>query len=144
MRYLRAVRMGDRLLSLLDGEEDWMSDPAIVKMIEEIHRETVTQKSPSRSFMATDGANVDTPLGIEWNTDGNAWTLVMTEAYRLDVPLAVKVVEDIANNGVYQTSWAGTEDFNQWLRDFGQAYCQGLVRERASAYASKGATNDGV
>jgi hypothetical protein len=111
------------------GRDEWMSED-IKQLIREIHRETVTEKSPSRSFMATDGALVDTPLGIEWNTDGNAWTLVMTEAYRLNVPLAVTVVEDIAVNGPVQKSWVGSKDFNQWLRDFGQAYCQGLVAEK--------------
>lgn len=131
-RYQRAIRMGaDRLLAFLD-EEDWMNDPDVKKMIGDIWRETVDQKSPSRSFVAEDGKPIDTPLGILWNIDGNAWTLVMTEAYRLDVPLAVKVIEDIANNGVRQTSWAGANDFNKWLQDFGQAYCQGLVKDKLS------------
>jgi hypothetical protein len=125
------MNMGDRLLAFAqNGEDDWMANPDVIKMITEIHRETVTQSGPSRSFMAEDGKSIDTPLGIEWNTDGNAWTLVMTEAYRLDVPLAVQVVEDIADNGVSQTSWAGSNKFNKWLQDFGQAYCKGLVAEK--------------
>ena len=93
------------------------------------------------------GDLIDTPLGILWNIDGNAWTLVMTKAYELDVPLAIKVIEDIAENGVRQTSWAGGADkdsrvkFNQWLRDFGQAYCEGLVQEKKDkAAAAKAAT----
>jgi predicted chitinase len=131
-RYASAMNMGDRLLALVSGEEDFMADEDIKKLIREIHRETVTQSSPSRSFMAEDGKNIDSPLGIAWNTDANAWTLVMTEAYRLDVPLAVTVVEDIAENGVRQTSWAGVNDFNEWLREFGQAYCAGLVAEKAA------------
>lgn len=113
------------------GEDDFMADEDIKQMIRDIHRETVTQSGPSRSFMADDGKNIDSPLGIEWNTDGNAWTLVMTEAYRLGVPLAVGVVEDIAQNGVAQTSWVGSNTFNAWLQEFGQAYCQGLVAEKA-------------
>lgn len=128
-RYQTCIQMGDRLLELL-GQDDWMTNPDVVKMITEIHRETVEQKSPSRSFMAEDGNPIDTPLGIAWNTDANAWTLVMTEAYRLNVPLAVKTVEDIAQNGVAQTSWAGANGFNKWLQDFGQAYCKGLVYEK--------------
>ena len=145
-RYSRAMQMGDRLLAFLD-EEEWMSDPDVKKMISDIWRETVDQKSPSRSFVADDGNLIDTPLGILWNIDGNAWTLVMTKAYELDVPLAIKVIEDIAENGVRQTSWAGGADkdsqvkFNQWLRDFGQAYCQGLVQEKKDkAAAAKAAT----
>lgn len=113
-----------------------MTNPTALQLLQDIHRETVTQQSPSRSFMAEDGKLIDSPLGIEWNTDGNAWTLVLTEGYWNDAPLAVRVVEDIAENGVRQTSWAGSADkdstvkFNQWLRDFGQAYCQGLVRRK--------------
>lgn len=92
-----------------------------------IFRETVAQVGPSRSFMATDGNGVDTPLGIGWNTDGNAWTLVVTKAYELGVPWAVKVVEDIAKNGVYQGTYAAASPF---LSEFGRAYCQGLVRAK--------------
>lgn len=92
---------------------------------DDIHRETVTQAGPSRSFMATDGNNVDTPLGIGWNTDGNAWTLVVTKAYELGVPWAVSVVTKIANDGVYQGTYASQSPF---LREFGQAYCQALVK----------------
>ena len=69
---------------------------------DQIHRETSTQQGPSRSFMADSGGNIDTPLGIAWNTDGNAWTLVMTEAYRLGVPFAVKVVEAVATRRCLQ------------------------------------------
>lgn len=92
----------------------------------DIHRETVAQAGPSRSFMATDGTNVDTPLGIGWNTDGNAWTLVVTEAYKLGVPWAVDVVTQIAKNGVYKGTYA---EANPFLREFGKAYCQGLVKK---------------
>jgi predicted chitinase len=124
------------LTPLIEGD-DWMADEDIKQLIRDIHRETVTQESPSRSFMSTGGNKIDTPLGIEWNIDGNAWTLVMTEAYRLDVPLAVTVIEDIATNGVNQTSWVGANDFNKWLQDFGQAYCNGLVAEKKAKLTAK-------
>lgn len=94
---------------------------------DDIHRETVTQGGPSRSFMATDGNPVDSPLGIAWNTDGNAWTLVVTKAYELGVPWAVGVVESIAKNGVYQGTYAAA---NPFLSEFGRAYCQGLVKAK--------------
>lgn len=142
LRYNRAIAKGDALLNLLPREDNWMNNPDLIKMITEIHRETVEQKSPSRSFMAEDGRLIDTPLGIAWNDDGNTWTLVLTEAYRLDVPKAVEIVEHIAEHGVYPGSYA-SQDYNKWLQEFGQAYCQGLVRERANAYASKG-DSDGV
>lgn len=129
-RWNNALAMGDTLMALLtDTGDDWMSNPDAIQMLTEIHRETVIQSGPSRSFMAEGGGNIDTPLGIGWNTDGNAWTLVLTEAYRLNVSLAVKVVETIAKDGVYPGTWA-SEDFNKWLATFGQAYCQGLVAEK--------------
>ncbi|AGU91960.1 endolysin [Mycobacterium phage Adawi] len=137
MNWFRAQIAARMALGPTTGGDDWMADPTALELLRDIHRETVTQKSPSRSFMAEDGKLIDSPLGIEWNTDGNAWTLVLTEAYWNDTPLAITVVEDIAANGVRQTSWAGSADkdsevkFNQWLRDFGQAYCQGLVRRKA-------------
>lgn len=90
---------------------------------DQIHTETVAQKGPSRSFMATDGNNIDTPLGILWNVDGNAWNTVVTHAYLFDVPWAVDVVETIARDGVYDGTYA---ESNPWLASLGQAYCQGL------------------
>lgn len=36
-RYARCMEMGDRILNLTVGDDDWMSDPEIVKMIKEIH-----------------------------------------------------------------------------------------------------------
>lgn len=130
-RWNLALAQGDSLLTLLVDEDDWMTNPQVVQMIADIHRETVDQHGPSRSFMAVDGTLIDTPLGINWNTDGNAWTLVLTEAYRLGVPLAVATVEYIAANGVYPDSYASA-DANKWLADFGQAYCKGLVAEKAT------------
>jgi hypothetical protein len=96
---------------------------------DDLHREGVTQQSPSRSFMADSGAFIDSPLGIAWNSDGNAWNLVMTNAYLFDVPYAVKVVESVAKNGVYEGTYAKN---NPFLREFGQAYCQGLVKYKAN------------
>lgn len=136
-RYANCQNMGQRLLALVeDTGDDWMSDPDIKQMIAEIHRETVTQKSPSRSFMAEDAGLIDTPLGIDWNSDGNVWTLVLTEAYRLNVPKAVHVVETIAENGVFPGTYA-SEDYNKWLAEFGQAYCKGLVAEKQGKQTTK-------
>lgn len=96
---------------------------------DDIHREDVTQKGPSRSFMADGGAVIDTPLGIHWNNDGNLWNTVMTNAYLFDVPYAVDVVENIAKHGVYPDTYAASQP---WLAKFGQDYCKGLVRYKAA------------
>lgn len=100
------------------------------QLVREIHRETVTQHGPSRSFMAVDGNPIDTPLGVEWNIDGNIHTLVLTEAYRLNVPMAVEIVEHIAEHGVYEKAWAAKQP---WLATFAKQYCQGLVNEKKTA-----------
>ncbi|AXN53318.1 lysin A [Mycobacterium phage Thonko] len=106
---------------------DPLSNPDVVKMIAEIHRETVTQKSPSRAGLATDGAKVDTPLGIEWNTDGNVWDMKLTLAYLFDVPYAVEVVEHVAEHGVYPDTYAANRDDGGWLAGLTQDYAAGLV-----------------
>ncbi|AYD82042.1 endolysin [Mycobacterium phage Saguaro] len=115
------------------GEDSWMSDPDVRQMIAEIYRETVTQKSPSRSFMAVDGALVDTPLGIDWNIDGNVWNIQTSLEYLCDVPYAVEVVETIAEHGVYEGTYAAGR---QWNSERGQAYCRGLVALKAQLYAA--------
>lgn len=111
------------------GEDDDVIDPALVKMIQEIHQETVTQKSPSRSFMATDGHQIDSPLGIEWNTDGNGWNLVVSLGYIAGEPFCVSVVESIAATGVFEGTYAKEE--NPWLAQLGQSYCKALVEFKA-------------
>lgn len=93
------------------------------------------KKGPSRAFMATDGKPVESPLGFIYNIDGNVWSQQLTWAYLFDVPLALDVVETVARNGPYDGSWADSEDFNAWLREFGQAYCQGLIDFKAALVA---------
>lgn len=82
---------------------------------------------PSRSFMATDGSGVASPLGFIYNIDGNVWSQQLTWAYLFDVDLAVEVVETVARSGAYAGSWVQSESFNAWLNEFGQQYCQGLM-----------------
>lgn len=53
--YQRALAMGDKLLSLLQGDDDPLSDPAIVKMITELHACLLGNKVPSQSRYATEG-----------------------------------------------------------------------------------------
>lgn len=85
------------------------------------------KKAPSRAFVATDGSPVESPLGFLYNIDGNVWNQSLTWAYLFHVPLAVEVVETVAATGAYEGSWVESESFNQWLNEFGQAYCQGLM-----------------
>ena len=87
---------------------------------------------PSRSFMATDGAGVTSPLGFLYNMDGNIWSQQLTWAYLFDVELATDVVETVARTGAYAGSWVQSESFNAWLNEFGQQYCQGLVAFKAA------------
>lgn len=94
---------------------------------DEMHRETSTQRGPSRSFLADNGNGIDTPLGIAWNSDANIHQNTMTWGYLFDVPLAVKVVEYVAKNGVYPGTWAAQPE-NAWWAQFGQSYCQGLMK----------------
>jgi hypothetical protein len=82
---------------------------------------------PSRSFLATDGKGVESPLGFLYNIDGNVWTVVLTFGYLFHVRLAVEVVETVAEKGSYEGSWAESREFNAWLNEFGQEYCKGLV-----------------
>ena len=103
------------------------------RMIREMYEEwNARKKGPSRSFLATDGSTVESPLGFLYNIDGNVWTQQLTWAYLFHVPLAIEVVESVAKNGSYQGSWVAANDFNAWLNQFGQAYCQGLVEFKAA------------
>lgn len=53
-RYTRAIRMGDRLMSLLEGDDDPLSDPALVQKINELH-EMFLGPVKSQSRYATEG-----------------------------------------------------------------------------------------
>jgi putative chitinase len=53
-RYAACMNMGDRILNLLEGQDDWMSNPDIEKMIREIHA-GLFNKITSQSRYKTDG-----------------------------------------------------------------------------------------
>ena len=137
--YNKALALGDQLLVLTKiadtpGDDDDMSaeDSARLVRLEGMMGAMLAEwgpgkKAPSRSFMAVDGKLGDSPLGFLYWTDGNVHTQTLTWGYLFDVRLAVEVVETIAVKGVYEGSWAESEEFNAWLREFGQQYCQGLV-----------------
>lgn len=108
------------------GEDELSAEAE--RMIREMYGEWRKEKrGPSRSFLAEDGRDIESPLGFIYNIDGNVWTQQLTWAYLFDVPLAIEVVEAVARNGSYSGSWVASNAFNAWLNEFGQAYCQGLV-----------------
>lgn len=134
--YNKALSLGDQLLTLTtttpptQGDDD-MSAEDVARLERKldilVNEWGPTKKGPSRSFMAVDGSPVESPLGFLYNMDGNIWTQQLTWAYLFDVPLALRVVEQVASDGTYDGSWADSKEFNVWLREFGQAYCEGLV-----------------
>lgn len=140
-RYSRAQVMGERLLALTttaapptQGDDELSAEAE--GMIREMYAEWRKEKrGPSRSFLATDGQGVESPLGFIYNIDGNVWTQQLTWAYLFHVPLAIEVVEAVAQNGAYEGTWAASEPFNAWLNEFGQSYCQGLVDFKAALVA---------
>lgn len=85
---------------------------------------SASKQGPSRAFLAENGNPIESPLGFLYNIDGNLWDVKLTLGYLFHVPLAIEVVEHVAETGCYPTSWAGSQP---WLNEFGQAYCQGLV-----------------
>lgn len=146
--YNHALPLGDSLMTLVAIDPtaptgDDMSAEDIARMIRLESKVDVLlaewspkKQGPSRAFMATDGAAVESPLGFLYNVDGNIWDMKLTWAYLFDVELAVEVVETIARDGTYDGSWVDSEDFNVWLREFGQQYCQGLVAFKAALVAA--------
>lgn len=144
-RYDRALALGDQLLALATQApptqgEDEMSAEDVARLERKIdalvNEWGPNKRGPSRSFLATDGAAVDSPLGFLYNIDGNVWTQQLTWAYLFDVPLAIDVVTSVAKNGAYEGSWVKSNEFNAWLNEFGQAYCQGLINFK-NALAAK-------
>lgn len=90
---------------------------------QEIYDE-ITKKGPSRSYLATDASLIETLLGFIYNIDGNVWNIINVPAYLLDVPSAVQDIERVASTGVAPESWAGQ---NESVKEFGVAFCKGLV-----------------
>jgi putative chitinase len=151
--YNQALALGDSLMTLVaidptapTGDDMSAEDVARLIRIEskidaQINEWGPAKKAPSRSFMATDGAAKESPLGFLYWTDGNVHAQTMTWAYLFDVDLAVQVVETVAANGVYDGSWADSEEFNAWLREFGQQYCEGLVHFKTALMSKLALSN---
>lgn len=129
-RYTRALAVGDALLQLLTpGEDDFLS--ALTPDEQRKLYDEIMKSGPSRSFFAPDHNLIETLLGFIYNTDGNVWTITLTLGYLFDAPYAVDAVERIARDGVHPDSWAFgqlDEHGERWLAEFGQSYCQGLVK----------------
>ncbi len=130
--YNKALALGDQLLVLTTSTPPTQGDDELSaeteRMISEMYSEWRKEKlGPSRSFLATDGQPVASPLGFIYNIDGNVWTQQLTWSYLFDVPLALEVVESVARTGSYPGTWVKSNEFNAWLNEFGQAYCLGLI-----------------
>lgn len=122
------------------GDDDEMSAADVARLerkIDTLLNEWGPEKmGPSRAFLATDGKPVESPLGFLYNIDGNVWCQQLTWAYLFHVPLAIEVVETVAATGAYEGSWVESESFNEWLNEFGQAYCQGLMSFKKAIIAA--------
>lgn len=140
-RWNRTKQMNLMPLVADEGDDELSAEAErlIAKMaaqIDKIEREySPDRRAPSRSFFAKDQTGVETPLGFEWNIDGNVNELYMTWGYLLGVSSIEADVEYIAEHGVAPASWAGSlvdGDGKRWLAEVGQQWCIGLVALRAS------------
>jgi putative chitinase len=135
--YNQALALGDQLLTLttsVEGDDELSAEAE--RMIRELYDEYKSnRRAPSRSFFAKDQNWGETPLGFEWNMDGNINEMYMTWGYLLGVSSIEADVEFIAANGVAPASWAGSmvdDTGKRWLSEVGQQWCQGLVALRAA------------
>lgn len=128
-----AVALYNRLADTPVQGEDQLSAEA-ERMIRELYNEyQANRHAPSRSFFAKDQQWGESPLGFQWNMDGNINELYMTWGYLLGVTSIESAVESIAANGVAPESWAGSMD---WLAEVGQQWCQGLIGLRKAMQAA--------
>lgn len=124
-RYEQILKMGaDALRIDIDEGEGFFSALSPTEQ-RELYNEVMKRGSP-RSFLADDGRDIATLLGFTYNIDGNGWNQMLTWAYLLDVPLAVENVERVSAGKFPDDAWVSESE--QKLREFGQAYCQGLIR----------------
>jgi hypothetical protein len=91
---------------------------------DDIHRETVVQQSPSRSWFAGDGNLIDSPLGVSWNTDGNEWNQINILGHLAGVPWCVDAVKRVAAGDFGNGSYISTQP---WLQQMARSYCQVLL-----------------
>lgn len=138
-----AVALYNRLASTDSGDDmanvpqdEWNAVKAAVLRLDGEY--SAARRAPSRSFFATDQQWGETPLGFEWNTDGNVWNVTVTWGYLLGVDRCEELVNSVANGGVAPASWAGqlTDAQGHWLADFGQQWCQGLIALRTAMQKS--------
>lgn len=138
-RYDRILAMGaDALRIDIDDEGEGFLSALTPDEQRQLYNE-VMRRGPSRSFLADDGSDIETQLGFIWNIDGNAWNQQLTWAYLFDVPLAVQNVERVAAGGFPDDAWV-SEPAQKWLQEFGQSYCQGLVRFKTQVREALAAT----
>lgn len=92
--------------------------------LDNIERETVTQKSGSRSWFAEDGNLIDTPLGVNWNEDGNIWNQINILGHLAGVGWCVDAVKKVAAGNFGTGSFISGQP---WLQQMAQSYCQALL-----------------
>lgn len=91
---------------------------------DDMHRETVTQESGSRSWFAKDGNLIDTPLGVNWNEDGNLWNVVNILGHFAGVSWCVQAVKDVAAGDFGNGSYISGQP---WLQQMAKSFCQAIL-----------------
>lgn len=127
-RYAKAMQMGDRLLALVNGEDDWMSQVNVDRLNQAIDKILggggMPTSWPSRGMFVTSGKGVDDTVGMLLNIDGNSWNIVVVIGALLGVEEDVKVVTDSAN-GIFPPG--SFVDQNDWLKARSQEFGQKLL-----------------
>ncbi|ASZ75442.1 endolysin [Mycobacterium phage Kimona] len=121
-RYDRALAQGDALLTLLDGEDSFLS--ALSPQEQRALYDEIMKRGPSRSFLADDGKQIETLLGFIYNIDGNAWNIVNVLGTLIGVESCVEDVRRAAEGRWPEGSYVAD---NPWLAQFGQEFCKRLL-----------------
>jgi hypothetical protein len=83
------------------------------------------KQGPSRSFLTDSGSEWgETLLGFVYNTDGNAWNILLVLGYLIGHEYSVEQVERVAKGEFPESSYISN---NPWLKEFGQSFCHKLL-----------------
>lgn len=122
INYYAGISTGGLFMSLTSDEEQEILQG--VRRLASPGTGELTKLGPSRSFLATDGALIETMLGFDYNSDGNIWNVVNVFGYLTGEPSCVAIVEQVASGGPVPTSWAASVPA---VAEFGQSFCKALV-----------------
>jgi N-acetyl-anhydromuramyl-L-alanine amidase AmpD len=87
--------------------------------------EEIMKQGPSRSFLTDSGSEWgETLLGFVYNTDGNAWNILLVLGYLIGHEYSVEQVERVAKGEFPESSYISN---NPWLKEFGQSFCHKLL-----------------